>query len=89
MMVQFCYLRLYLGTKTVSCRLLIRMARMHMEWNLKKLDYFFSSFNATPANIAKKLLWLVLPDEISLVSSLRLYLSSLCLGEDIHDFKDH
>ena len=39
--------------------------------------------------IAKKLLWLVLPDEISLVSSLRLYLGSLCLGEGIHDFKDH
>ena len=89
MMVQFCYLRLYLGIETVSCRLLIRMARMHMEWNLKKLGYFFSTFVATPVNIAKKVLWLVLPDEISLVSSLRLYLSSLCLGEDIHDFKDH
>ena len=34
-MVQFCYLRLYLGIGTVSCRLLIQMARMDMEWNLK------------------------------------------------------
>ena len=89
MMVQFFYVRLYLGIKTVSFRPLLRMARMDMDWNLKKLGYFFSSFNATPSNIAKKLLWLVLPDELSLVSSLRLYLSSLCLGEGIHDFKDH
>ena len=89
MMVQFCYLRLYLGIESVSFRPLLRMTRMDMDWNLKKLGYFFSSFNATPAKIAKKLLWLVLPDEISLVSSLRLYLSSLCLGEGIHDFKDH
>ena len=27
-MVQFCYLRLYVGAETVSCRLLLRMARM-------------------------------------------------------------
>jgi len=56
---------------------------------LEKLGFFFSSFNATPANKKKKLLWLVLADEISLVSSLQLYLSSLCLGEGIHDLKDH
>ena len=89
MMVQFCYLRLYLGIETVSFRPLLRMARMGMDWSLKKLGYFFSSFNATRANIVKKLWWLVLPDEISLVSSLRLYLSSLCLDEGIYDFKDH
>ena len=32
-MVQFCYLRLYLGTETISCRLLQRMASMDMDWN--------------------------------------------------------
>ena len=32
-MVEFCYLRLYLGTETVSCRLLQRMARMDLDWN--------------------------------------------------------
>ena len=31
-MVQFCYVRLYLGTETVSCRvLLLLMARMDMD----------------------------------------------------------
>ena len=34
-MVQFCYLRLYLGIGTVSCGLLIQMARMDMDCNLK------------------------------------------------------
>ena len=34
-MVQFWYFRVYLGT--VSCRLSLRMARMHIHWNLKKL----------------------------------------------------
>ena len=32
-MVQFCYLRLYLGPETISCRLLQRMASMDMDWN--------------------------------------------------------
>ena len=86
MMVQFCYLRLYLGIETVSFCLLIRMARMDMEWNLKKLGYFFSSCNATPENIAKKLLWSVPPDEICLVSSSQLYLNSLRSGEGIQNF---
>ena len=36
-MAQFCYWRLYLGIKTVSCRLLQRMEKMDMDWNLKKL----------------------------------------------------
>ena len=35
-MVQYCYLSL-LGTKTVSCRLLQRMARIEIDWNLDKL----------------------------------------------------
>ena len=41
-MVQFCYLKLYLGIETVSCHLLQRMARMEMDWNLKKLNCFFT-----------------------------------------------
>ena len=40
-MVQFCYLRLYLGTETISCRLCQRMARMDMDCNLKKLGQGF------------------------------------------------
>ena len=36
-MVQFCYVRLDLGTETVSCRgLFLLMARMNMYWRLKK-----------------------------------------------------
>ena len=34
-MIQFCYLRVYLGIGTVSCRLLIQMARMDMDSILK------------------------------------------------------
>ena len=30
-LAQFCYLRLYLGNETVSCRLLLWMARMEMD----------------------------------------------------------
>jgi len=37
-MVQFCFLRSYLGIETVSFHLLLRMARMDMDWNLKKLS---------------------------------------------------
>ena len=32
-MVQFCYLRLYLGIENVSCRLLLWMERMNTDWN--------------------------------------------------------
>ena len=47
-MVQFCYLRLYLGIVTVSCHLLQRMARMEMNW------MNFSSFNAISAKLTLK-----------------------------------
>ena len=41
-MVQFCYVRLYLGTETVSCRvLLLLMARMNMDWKMEKLGHLF------------------------------------------------
>ena len=44
-MVQFCYLRLYLiGIQTVFCLLLPRMARMDMDWKLKKLGQLFQVF---------------------------------------------
>ena len=36
-MVQFCYQRLYYFTETIFCRLLLQMARMEMDCNLKKL----------------------------------------------------
>ena len=36
-MVRLCFLRsYYLGVETVSCHLLLRMARMEVHWNLKK-----------------------------------------------------
>ena len=70
-MVQFCYLRLYLATKTIFCRLLQRMAKMDVDWNWKKLGQRFHVQNSTPEKInhQKKLLWLVLPGEICLTSS--------------------
>ena len=37
-MVQFCFVRSYLGIETVSFHLLLRMVRMHVDWNLKKLS---------------------------------------------------
>ena len=40
-MVQFCYLRLYSTIETVSCRLLPQMARMDMDWRLKRLGQPF------------------------------------------------
>ena len=53
-MVQFCYLRLYLGIENVSRRLLLCMEKMDTDW--------------TPAKIIKILLWLVLTYEIWLIS---------------------
>ena len=60
-MHQFCSLRLYLGIETISCRLSQRVARMDMDGNMKK-----------PAKKLGRLfqvLWLVLPDEVCLISS--------------------
>ena len=45
-MVQSCDLRLCLGIETVSCRLLLRMARIDMDLIL--------SFNGMPAKIMKR-----------------------------------
>ena len=62
-MVQFCYSRLYLGTETISCCLCQRMARMHMDCNLKKLGQGFQVLqcNAVPAKIAKKIITVSAP----------------------------
>ena len=35
MVLEFCYLRVYSGIETVSCRLLLWMARIGMDWNVK------------------------------------------------------
>ena len=67
-MVQFCYLTLHLGTETVSCRLLQQMARMDRDWN------------AMPAKIFQKILFLVLPDESCWISSSYHDRSILCLN---------
>ena len=40
-MVQFCYAWLYLGIETIFCRLLQRVAKMDMDWNLTKLGQRF------------------------------------------------
>ena len=40
-MLQFCYLRLHLGTESVLWRLLRRMARMDVDSNLIKLGQFY------------------------------------------------
>ena len=52
-MIQFCYLRPYLGIETASCRMLAQTARMDMDWNLKKLGQLFQVFNALTTNITK------------------------------------
>ena len=42
-MMQFWYLGLYHYTETIYCCLSLNMARMEMDWNLKKLASFFST----------------------------------------------
>ena len=67
-MVQFCYLRLYLGTENLSCLLMQRMTRMDMEWNLKTLEYLFQVLKLCLQKSLRNILWLVLLDEICLIS---------------------
>ena len=77
-MVQFCYLRLSLGTETVSCRLLLQMA-----WNeIEQIRPLFSSFDTMPQKIAKTLLLLVSADKMWLITS-SLYRCILCMGMGI------
>ena len=67
-MLQFCYLRLYLGTENLSCLLMQRMTRMDMEWNLKTLEYLFQVLKLCLQKSLRNILWLVLLDEICLIS---------------------
>ena len=59
-MVQFCCLRLYLGTETISCRLFLRMARMDMDWKLKTLGQLFQVLMLWLQKSPQMLIWLVL-----------------------------
>ena len=48
-MVQLYCLRQYLGTETFSCSLLLRMARIDMDWNLKKSKFYhYAHKNSLP-----------------------------------------
>ena len=49
-MVQFCYLRLNLGTETFSCRLLLQMAWIETE----QIRPIFSSFDTMPQKNRQK-----------------------------------
>ena len=67
-MVQFCYLRLYLGIVTVSCHLLQRMARMEMDWDLKQLGQLFLVLMPFLPNSPPKISCFIPPDEICLIT---------------------
>ena len=73
------YLGFEIKYKTVFCRMLQRMARMCMDWNLKNYAPTFLSLNARLAKIIKTHC-LVLSDEICLGSSSHLWQSILCMG---------
>ena len=53
-MVQFSYAWLYLGTETIFCRLLQRVAKMDMDWNLTKLGQRFQRFQRLQKSITPK-----------------------------------
>jgi len=56
------------GIETFSvCCCYGQLVSMDMEGNLKKLGHP-ESFNSLPAKIIKKIIWLVLPDELCLAS---------------------
>ena len=63
-MIQFCFLRLYVGIETVSCFLLLQKTRMDMDRNLEKLGQVLMLCLQKSTN------WLVLPDETGLIFSL-------------------
>ena len=60
---QFCYSRLCLSTETVSCRLLQRMEKRDIDWNLKNSSFNWLCQQKSP----KQLLWPMLVDEICLI----------------------
>ena len=58
MMAKFWYPRLYYCIQTIYDRLLLRMPKMEMDWNLKKLAIFLNkSFQALSGKDFKPLLW--------------------------------
>ena len=46
-MVQFCYLRPYLGTETIFYRLLLRVARMEMDAGFRTLENVGPNFSSS------------------------------------------
>ena len=80
-MVHFSHFRLYLGNETVSCHLFLRMTRMNMDLKLERLGKLCQVLLLCQQKSLKKLLWLVLPDEVCLISSSQLYRSILCMGK--------
>ena len=56
------------GIETVSCRLLQRMPRTEMDWNLKKLGQLFRNLRLCLQKLPK-ILRLLFSDEICLISS--------------------
>ena len=62
LMVQFCYLRLYLCIQTVFCRLLLRRTGGKDGHGLKieKAGLTFSSFNIIPSKINKNIIMRVI-----------------------------
>ena len=55
-MVQFCYVRFYLGVDPVSCCLLQGIARTDMDWNFKKLCQLFQVLMLCLQKSSKKIL---------------------------------
>ena len=53
-MVQLCYSSIYLGIETVYCRLLKRMTRLEVDWNLKKLAANFFKLQYYACRIPQK-----------------------------------
>jgi len=60
-MVQFCYLKQYLGIETVSCRQLQRMARMDIDSNLKKYGQLFQVLMQYLQISPKKIIMVIAP----------------------------
>ena len=80
--IQFCYLtdlRLYVGIETVSCRLLLQMGRIDVDWNSKHLGQLRVLM---PFQAAKYPHYYGLSDSWwnCVISSSRHYRSILCTG---------
>ena len=68
--------------ETVPCRLLLRMARMNMDWKIQKLGPPFTRFHAVLSKMTK-IIMVILPNEICLIpssSSSSVDWSILCVG---------